>query len=456
MQLSISANSLRLLLTAVIGLAIAPPLFAQEADRAFSREDYQDALESGLYEEAGNAAKMRLQEAVRAGDARELSTVSLLDDLAAVQRLSGEYDLAIQNYELAVELVEENRDMLDLALTEPLLGLGNSYLDSGRADLALEHLERALHVRSVNDGPHSIEQVAALEVLAESYLQMGSSTEAMAVADRLYLIYERNYPKDSLELVPALVKKGEILGRTGDHRRERNAYFDAIGVVERNDGDTSKFLIAPYVRLGRSHQQQYFDELVAAQSEEGLPEVRLLRNAENFLQKSLDIAQSNPDLEWGLQVDALLAMADFLTLNESHSQARVLYRDAWRIMSENPEGLHRRRLELEVVNPLLQPPLDLSVALPFEVRSKPEDFDLKTGHITTRFTITSRGKLVDFGLVEMLPERIEAIESEVKRGLSQYVYRPRFRGGFATDTPNEVMQFQFPYVETPQNAAMAP
>jgi tetratricopeptide (TPR) repeat protein len=165
MQLSISANSLRLLLTAVIGLAIAPPLFAQEADRAFSREDYQDALESGLYEEAGNAAKMRLQEAVRAGDARELSTVSLLDDLAAVQRLSGEYDLAIQNYELAVELVEENRDMLDLALTEPLLGLGNSYLDSGRADLALEHLERALHVRSVNDGPHSIEQVAALEVL---------------------------------------------------------------------------------------------------------------------------------------------------------------------------------------------------------------------------------------------------------------------------------------------------
>jgi tetratricopeptide (TPR) repeat protein len=424
-----------------------PALYAQEDVADTARENYESAIASGLYEEAEVAAKVRLDQAMRAGQVKELSTAELLNDLADAQRLSANYSAALQNYELAIEIVEAKRDMLNMALVEPVLGIGKTYLESGRADLALDYLKRALHVRSVNEGPHTVEQAEALELLALAYLQMEEFDDAADAADRLYLIYHRNYPRDSLQLVPALVRKGQILGMGGDRRSERNTYNEAVDIATSNDGESSEHLIAPYIRLGQSHQQEYFEKLVLAENEQEMPEPRLLGNAETYLQKALEISQSENLSDWNQRVDALLAMADFQTLSESHSQARVLYRDAWRILSENPAGHKRRRSELEVAVPLLRPPIDLSVALPYEARAKPEEFDFKTGFITAQYTITKRGRLTDFGLLEMQPRRFELVEAEIKRGLAAYVYRPRFSGGFAADTLNELARFQFPYLE---------
>jgi len=432
---------------ALLALLLVPALHAQDDVANTARENYENALASGLYEEAEVVAKVRLDQAIRAGQVKELSTAELLNDLADAQRLSANYSSALQNYELAIEIVEAQRDMLNMALIDPVLGIGKTHLESGRADLALDYLKRAVHVRSVNEGPHTIEQAEALELLALAYLQMEEFDDAADAADRLYLIYYRNYPHNSLQLVPALVRKGQILGLGGDRRSERNTYNEAVQIATRNDGEASEHLISPYISLGQSHQQEYFEKLVLAENEQEMPEQRLLGNAETYLQKALEISQSESISDWNKRVDALLAMADFQTLNESHSQARVLYRDAWRILSENPSGHKRRRFELEVAVPLLRPPIDLSVALPYEARAKPDEFDLKTGFITAQYTITKRGRLTDFGLLEMQPRRFEVVEAEIKRGLIEYVYRPRFNGGFPAETPNEVLRFQFPYVE---------
>ena len=53
--------------------------------------------------------------------------------------------------------------------------------------------------------------------------------------------------------------------------------------------------------------------------------------------------------------------------------------------------------------------------------------------------------LADIGLVEMSPERNEAIEAEVKVALSRHVYRPRFESGFVADSPGQTMRYEFPY-----------
>jgi len=427
---------------------VASISLAQERNGEFTRADYQEALDSGLYEEAGVAAKARLEAAIQAGNVRDISTVALLGDLAEVQRLTGDYDSAIQNYELAVEIVEEKSDMLDLALIEPLLGLGRTYLESGRADVSVEHIERALHVRSVNEGPHSIEQAATLEALADAHRSVGNFDDAADAAERMYLIYVRKYSDDALELVPILLKQGHILGDIREWRRQRAVYNEALKIAETPDGNLSKYSIRPLVGIGNSYATEYFDRYLSADDEDELPSQNLLDQAENYFDAASGFVQKTPDIDWQIRKDALLSAGDFYTMTDEQSLARLMYRNAWDLLSGTDEKLRERRIELEQIRPLLKPDPDLTVALPAELDLEDPDVELGTGYIESQFTVTRRGKLRDIGLLEILPERNDAIEAEVKRVLTMYIYRPRLELGIATDTTGNTVRFEFPYVKT--------
>lgn len=426
---------------------VVPVLFAQEEDADISRENYEDALASGLYEEAEVAAKARLNQAIRAGQVKELSTAALLSDLADVQRLSRNFDSALQNYELAVEIIEDKRDMLNLALSDPLLGIARTYLASGRPDVALDYLNRTLHVRSVNEGPHSIEQAATLEVLADAYRSLGKPGKATDAADRLYLLYVRKYSLDGLELVPVLLKQGHILGDVGDWRRQRNAYVDAIKIVERAEGDQSANLIRPLVSMGNSHMREYFDIYFKAESEEELPQKKLLTEAETYLESAFELTESLSDVDWRMAQEALLALGDFYTVTEEQSRARVMYRSAWDLLSTDEVKLLERQKHLEQISPLLQPEPDLSVALPAGTDLEKSTESFATGHIISQFTVTRRGKLRDIGLLEISPERNDRIEAEVKHALNRFVYRPRFDRGAAVDTSGQLIRYEYPILE---------
>ena len=448
MQIDFSARLVRFWLTVMVLLFVVPASPAQEAGD-FTREDYQSALDSGLFEEAVIAAKARLEKAIREGRTRELSTVPLLDDLAEVQRLNGEYDSAIQNYELAVEIVEEQRDMLDLALTEPLLGLGRTYLDSGRADLSLDYLERALHVRSVNEGPHSIEQAATLELLADAHRSMGDFDDAADAAERMYLMYVRKYSDDSLEVVPVLLKQGHILGDIREGRRQQNAYNEALSIAEANGGKLSKHAIRPLVGLGNSYATEYFDRYLSAEDEDELPSKDLLTEAANHFEMSSQLVQSDTGVDWQIRKDALLAAGDFYTMTNEQSRARLMYRTAWDLLSGTDEKLRVRQRELERVWPLIQPEPNMAIALPAELDLEDPGVELGTGFIVSQFTVTRRGRLKDIGLLEIVPERNAEIEAEVKRVLTMFIYRPRFDLARAVDTVGNTVRFEFPYLKSP-------
>ncbi len=444
MQAHAPQFKLRLIAGAIFALLVVPALYAQEEASDVTRENYQNALASGLYEEAEVAAKVRLDQAIRAGRVKELSTAELLNDLADVQRLTGNSDSALQNYELAVEIIEAQRDMLNLALIGPLLGIGKTYVESGRPDLALDYLNRALHVRSVNEGPHSIEQAATLEVLADAYRNLGKIDEATDAADRLYLLYVHKYSPNGLELVPVLLKQGHILGDVGDWRQQRNAYVDAIQIVERAEGDDSANLIRPLLSMGNSHMREYFDIFFKAESEEELPSEKLLVEAETYFETALELTKDESDVDWRMSQDTFLALGDFYTVTEEQSRARVMYRSAWDLLSADEEKLIERKRHLEQIQVLLQPEPDLTVALPAGINPTDSPSTYATGHIISQFTVTRRGKLRDIGLLEISPERSEKIEIEVKRAMTRFVYRPRFERGTAVDTSGQFIRYEFP------------
>ena len=426
-------------------LWVQGPTRAQEQSLDDFRLLYDEALGDGLYIEAEDAAKALLDRAFREGRRNEMSTAELLSDLALAQRYNSDFETALQNYELAITIVESKKDMLHLALIEPLLGIGNTYIESDRPDRALQHIERALHVQHVNEGPHSIDQTAALEALAKAYRKKGELQQAAVIAERIFLLYSHKFPGKSMELVPVLLKKGQILGEIGDRREERNAYNEAVEIVEQNEGKSSPNLIEPLINLGNSYEHEYFDIYFKATSKEELPETRLLNKAESFFESAVELARSNDDVDWRMQSEAMLALGDFYTVTEEQSRARVYYRDAWVLLTADSQRLGQRRIDLEGVVPLQQPLPDLTVALPRSADGNLSSAMYDTGYITTQFTVTRHGRLEEIGLVEISPERNADIETEVKRSLTSFLYRPRIENGFAVDTPGQTIRYEFPY-----------
>lgn len=434
---------IKLMPVAGIALLAAAPLHASETTRDESAL-YREAIANGQYEEAELAAKRLLQQAIRDGKRGQLSTAALLNDLAFAQYHNEDYDAALQNYELSISIIESNTDMLNNGLVAPLLGIGQLQVRRGRPDLALPPVERALHVHAVNDGPHSLSQSAALELLADAYLAMGEHTAAADTADRLVILYSRNFPSDSPDIVPALMRKGSILRAALEWRDERDAYTEAVSLLRKNGKASLSLLTQPLIALGGSHQAEYFHEYLNANSEEELPDTKLLEKAENYFREALEYAQDAGTSNWRMISEAQLAIADFYVLTEQPVRARRYYRDSWQQLSAAPERAEVRRDQLETLKPLWQVTPDLTVALPKDDDSDLAGAEFDTGYIAVRFTVNRRGRLTNIGLLDIEPERNAAIEAEVKKALTQFIYRPRFANGVAVATPDQQLRYPFP------------
>jgi hypothetical protein len=423
---------------------IMMPAHAQEGMAGDADAAYNEAMRIGTYAEAEVAAKKLLDHAIGDGLQNELSTAQLLSKLALAQRHNKNYQAALQNYKLAVSIIESKTDMLGLSLIDPLLGISHTHIDNERPDLAMEYAKRALHVRHVNSGPHSIEQTASLDVLITAHRKMDAFQDALALTDRLHLLYQREFPGKSMELVPILVRKGQLLGATGNRREERNAYNDAIEIVEHNEGKASKHLAQPLINLGKSHEQEYFDLYFSALTDEDRPDTRLLSKARSYYEQALELPDGSNTANPRSQCAALIALADFYTVTNKHSSARLLYKEAWQQTTEQANGLETQCAKLDAVYPLLRPPADLSLTAADIGNQDLSTTSFDSGILIAKFTVTSRGQVKEIRLVEISPDRNEAIEAKLKSALGRYIFRPRFENGLAVETPDEVIRFEFP------------
>ena len=129
---------------------------------------YRELVNAGVLDEADSVAKRVIELAIRVTGPRSVETAKALTNLAIVQHRNDQFDLAQQNYQTAVDIIEENEDRLNDQLINPLKGLGAAQLESGRPDLATNTFARAVHVTHVNEGPHNLDQVGILESLAEA------------------------------------------------------------------------------------------------------------------------------------------------------------------------------------------------------------------------------------------------------------------------------------------------
>ena len=403
-------------------------------------ENYKRLMSEGIYDEADTVAKRVVTLSIQVNGPRAPDTAKALTNLGIVQHRNMQFDAAQQNFETAIDIIEDNQDRLNQRLVNPLKGLGAAQLAGGRPDLARQTFTRAVHITHVNQGPHNMDQIEILESLAETNVRLGSIEEAREMHDKIYLLHRRRYEDDQLALIPSLMRRAEWQHKAGYITDEQATYRRAIRIIETNASKQDMRLIEPLTKLGESY---FYTDL---HGEQGMHTSPL--SGEIYLKRALRIAESNPKSDWSTLADSRLSLADYYMLQGNYSRARKLYREVWESLSGDENKLLFRDEELSRAVPLNDRPIPefAGEAGPDPLGTPSEEY--LQGSITVRFGVSDRGRVVDMEPVEALPAEFTDMQKLVYREVRNRLYRPRFEDAEPVDTIDEVLTHLFYYKQS--------
>ncbi len=405
---------------------------------------FKELMDDKVYDEADTVAKRVVELAIATTGPQSNEFAKALTNLAIVQFHTGQYESAIQNFEAAIEVIEDNEDRLNAQLVNPLKGLGAAQLEAGRPDLASRTFGRAVHVTHVNEGPHNLDQIELLESIAESYVRIGDLEAAKEAQDTIYALNIREHRLDTPELVPALMRRASWQHRAGFIFDERASYRRAIRIIEETEGKESLSLVEPLIMLGRSY---FFIDTSGTQS---LHDSNLA-SGEIYFRRASRIATEHPEGNWQILTQASLALGDYYMYVGNPQRARQVYSAVWELLSEQVDGeplaerLDVRREQLETVSILKQNKLPVHINQDDGGKPKDGADPLLRGHVTISYSVSTRGRAADIKLIEAVPPQFQNMINFVQREIRRRVYRPRLVDGEVVDTPDEILRHEFFY-----------
>ncbi len=413
-------------------LAAAPAYTLEYAQGTFDR-----VYESQEYAEAVDAGKLVIDVLLRQGDVDSVAWGRALAQLASAQRLVGDYEPAIQNYETAIEAIEASTNRLSASLVDPLRGLSRTYADAGLFTEAVESFKRTLHVQRVNTGLHSVDQSALLVELSEVYFLLGDDAMADAMQQANVNLANRNYPGDDLRKLPALYSRVDMLERTGHHIKAHERYRRIIDLIERAEGSLSLTLLPALYKIA--------DVFLYNQMLDGY---KGAEQARRYLRRAVVIVEKNDDATALQQADAHIAMADYLSLKSSNR--RIVLREygkAWDALSA--AELHAERDErFGVPVPLNDVPGNRTMAYQHLMDSAADAFGTE-GIVVVQYDVDAKGRVRNAEVVESEPPGYR--DAIVTGHLKDIVFRPRFLDREPADTTDNRYEVRFTY-----RAALAP
>jgi|GEM_PF-609300 len=406
---------------------------------AFSR--FQELREAGMYDEAENAAKRAVELSITSTGPRSNQTAKALTNLALVQYDSRNYDAAQQNFESAIDIYKVNEDQLSARLVNPLRGLGAAQLESGRPDLAKRTYRQAVHITHVNEGPHNLDQMPILEALAETNLRMGELDAAKDAQDRIYALNIRHLDGNPMALIPSLMRRAAWQHRTGYVLDERATYRRVLRIIEDTKGKDDLDLIEPLTKLAQSYF--YVDT-----TDPGSFQAASIATGEIYFKRAVRIAEENPESNWQILADSMLALADYYNFRSDQGRARRAYRDVWDLLSDDAERIAYRDEELGKLHVLNEEAIPQYIGDATRSARRQGDPDIREGNVVIAYDVSSRGRLSGLRIVDLTPPQFEDMESSVVREMRKRIYRPRFIDGEAADTTNEILTHRFFYEQS--------
>ncbi len=409
---------------------------------------FKELMGERVFDEADTVAKRVVELAIKTHGPQSNQFAKALTNLAIVQFQTEEYDAAVQNFESAIEIIEDNEDRLNAQLINPLKGLGAAQLESGRPDLATKTFQRAVHVTHVNEGPHNLDQLELLESVAETYVRMGDLDSAKEAQDTIYAINIREHRLDSPALVPSLMRRAAWQHRAGFIFDERATYRRAIRIIEEHEGKESVNLVEPLIMLGRSYfyldtsgEVSFYDSTMAS--------------GEIYFRRATRIATESPNSNWQVVAQASLALGDFYIYSGNSQRAARVYVDIWELLSQSDGGLEVRREQLERVIPLRQDKLPMYASSGESSSGNDESDPLLQGNVTIRYDVSTRGRAANMKLVEAQPPEFERMINTVQREIRSRIFRPRLEEGAVVATTDNTLNHRFFYRQSDLDALNA-
>jgi tetratricopeptide (TPR) repeat protein len=403
-------------------------------------DNYKRLMSEGIYDEADTVAKRVVTLSIQLTGPRSSETAKALTNLGIVQHRNKQFDAAQQNFQAAIDIIEERDDRLNRRLINPLKGLGAAQLEGGRPDLAKQTFTRAIHITHVNEGPHNLDQIDILESLAETNVRLGSIEDAREMHDKIYQLHRRRFEDDQLALIPSLMRRAEWQHRAGYIADEQATYRRAIRIIETSASKEDMRLIEPLTKLGESY---FYTDL---HGEQGL--YSDTTSGEIYFKRALRIAESNPKSDWATTANSRLSLADYYMIQGNVARARKLYAEIWESLSDNEAKLLFRDEIFAKAVPLNGRPIPefASEAGPSPLGRPSEEF--LQGSVTLSFSVTDRGRVTDIEPVEVVPGVFTDMEKLVHREIRGRMYRPRFEDAEPVESTNQFFTHLFYYKQS--------
>lgn len=428
---------------------VQPPPMTPDEELTYEYERYLSLMRDGVYDEADSVAKRVVELAIKVKGPRSSYFANALTNLAIVQHRTQQFDAAQQNFESAIEIIEDNEDQLNAQLVNPLRGLGASQLEAGRPDKASATFRRAVHVSHVNEGPHNLEQIVLLESLSETHLRVGAIEDAKKIQDRVYALNERAFANDAMGMIPSLMRRADWQHRAGFINDQRATLRRAVRIIETVGGKDDMRLVEPLTELGQSFFYIDTSGIAYAQT--------TLATGETHFKRALRIASANPDENWQMIAETTLSLGDYYNFLGNMQQANKIYMAAWQDLEKDEARQAYRREHLENFVALRENRLPDVVTPPSGERVPTgQEIPLSQGSITLRYDVSSRGRPVNLKIVEAQPQEFVDMHRKVQRELRRRIYRPRYTADGPVATEDLVINHKYFFQQAELEALRAP
>jgi len=308
---------------AALGCLLAltqPALASPELERGELYLRFKSAFEAGDWASAEEraAALVRLIESSGKDSAREL--VNPLTNLGTVAFRRSNFDVAIEHYNRAIQLIDGERAGADSLLIRPLHGLGESLLAKGMAGEAVIHLKRAVDVSRNVDGLFNPAQIDIVDALIEAYVATGQLTDAEREHQYAFRIAETTFGKNDLRLLEPLDRYAR--------------WFESIGryTTARGLHDGPEVEPETPVREANEASGPFLSAAGAG---------RLNADGERALRFALEIVADSKPRDDRLYADTLVQFGDWYLISGSTQRAQANYLEAAKVLSAAGAGAER-------------------------------------------------------------------------------------------------------------------
>ena len=229
---------------------------------------------------------------------------------------NGNYENAVESYELAIKNIEIISGSFSQDLIEPLMGIARSEFSLSNYEEAIVSLTRAQHLIHRSQGVYAERQQEGINLLINTHLAL----DDVKLADKQHkfklFLSEHNVGADGIELLPALDVINRWYIQTGQFNRAKKSLQRSLEIIRSMGGEFDSLQTDILIQLAKVRRLNRFC------------------CSHKILEEGIGIIDANPNFDNQEKGRYYLELADAYILGGKVEEAKMYYKKAWTLMND--------------------------------------------------------------------------------------------------------------------------